>query len=123
MSALSAKPDQILHLTARADWDAVAADPSASYRAESLAAEGFIHCSTVDQLLIPANERFAGRQDLVVLVIDVDKVPSRTVYEDCYESGLEFPHVYGPIPVDAVTEVVPFPCRPDGSFQLPDRLC
>lgn len=123
MSTPDAEPRRILHLTGRAEWSVVADDPAADYRAESLDTEGFIHCSTIDQLLIPANERYAGRQDLVVLVVDVDKVPARTVYEDCYESGHEFPHVYGPIPVNAVVDVVPFPCGPDGSFRLPDTLC
>lgn len=104
-------------------WDAaVASGPDANYRDPSLDEEGFIHCSTAAQLLIPANERFAGRTDLVILVIDLTKVPSETVFEDCYESGHAFPHIYGPIPVAAVADVVPFPCRQDGTFELPPSL-
>ena len=86
----------------------------------SLAAEGFIHCSTAEQVLIPANERFAGRSDLVLLIIDLERVPSEVIFEDCYESGHRFPHIYGPIPTAAVTRTVPFPCEPDGSFRLPE---
>jgi len=105
------------------DWESVHAQgPQAEYIDPSLDAEGFIHCSTSEQILIPANERFAGRTDLVLLVIDLELVPSRTVFEDCYESGHAFPHIYGPIPVAAVTEVVPFPCLDDGSFVLPESL-
>ena len=81
-----------------------------------------MHCSTMYQVLIPANERFAGRNDLVLLVIDLERVPSRTVFEDCYESGQAFPHIYGPIPVAAVTRVVPFPCQADGTFHLPETI-
>ena len=95
--------------------DAVYVDPS-------LEAEGFIHCSTPAQVLIPANERFGGRTDLVLLLVDVLAVPSPTVFEDCYESGHRFPHIYGPIPVAAVTKVLPFPCQRDGSFVLPEDL-
>ena len=89
--------------------DAVYVDPS-------LEQEGFIHCSTADQLLIPANERFAGRTDLLLLVVDTAAVPSPVIFEDLYASGHEFPHIYGPIPVGAVARVVPFPCDDDGMF-------
>jgi uncharacterized protein (DUF952 family) len=88
----------------------------------SLESEGFIHCSTVEQFLIPANERFHGRHDLVLLVIAVDRLAASVVYEDCYQSGHLFPHVYGPIDRDAVVAVVDFPCRDDGSFIEPAGL-
>ena len=112
----------ILHIVARPVWDQIATDPNGQYVDASLEAEGFIHCSTPNQVLIPANERFHGQDDLVLLIVDIDKVPARTVFEDCYESGLAFPHIYGPIPVAAVDAVVPFPCGPDGSFTLPAEL-
>jgi uncharacterized protein (DUF952 family) len=106
-----------LHIAPRDAWSAAVDD--AEYCDVSLSREGFIHCSTPEQVLIPANERYRGRHDLVLLVIDIDLVPSPVVFEDCYESGMTFPHVYGPIPAAAVRSVVPFPCRPDGSFDLP----
>ncbi len=59
----------------------------------------------------------------MLLVIDPDRVAAPIVFEDCYESGHAFPHVYGPIDGASVTRVVPFPCEPDGSFQLPETLC
>ena len=33
-----------------------------------------------------------------------------------------FLHIYGPIPVDAVAEVIPFPCDAEGRFPLPAAL-
>ena len=116
------KPTQVLHMAPIQDWSKVADDATAVYTDPSLEAEGFIHCSTTEQILIPANERFAGRTDLVLLVIDLANVPSETIFEDCYESGHAFPHIYGPIPVAAVTDVVPFPCQADGTFVLPAAL-
>lgn len=122
-TAASNPTDRVLHMAPELAWRQAADQGSdANYRDPSLDAEGFIHCSTAEQLLIPANERFAGRDDLVILVIDLTKVPSKTVFEDCYESGHAFPHIYGPIPVAAVERVVPFPCRDDGTFELPDTL-
>lgn len=92
------------------------------YRDPSLDTEGFIHCSTPDQVLIPANERFAGRSDLVLLVIDADALDAPLVFEDCYETGIEFPHIYGPLIRSAVSQVVPFPPNADGTFDLPDTI-
>lgn len=110
----------ILHITTDDLWQ-VGRDAN-TYRDPSLDTEGFIHCSTPEQVLIPANERFAGRNDLILLVIDPAGLTERLVYEDCYESGHAFPHVYGPINPDAVTTTVPFPCNADGTFTLPETL-
>ena len=123
MATRSRETAPILHIARRDDWRAAAADPDGNYVDPSLAADGFIHCSTIDQVLIPANERFAGQDDLVLLVIDPARVVAPTVFEDCYASGHAFPHVYGPIEIASVTRVVPFPCGLDGSFQLPETLC
>ncbi len=110
----------ILHITTREAWQtAVFAN---TYRADSFDSEGFIHCSTLDQVLIPANAMFQGRQGLVLLCIDPDRLTHRLVYEDCYESGIEFPHIYGPLNVEAVLDVVDFPPNEDGTFSLPKGL-
>jgi len=116
------EPRHVLHIAPIDRWAQASADPVGEYVDPSLEGEGFIHCSTAEQVLIPANERFGGRTDLVLLVIDLEQVPSRIVLEDCYESGHTFPHIYGPIPVAAVTTVVPFPCHDDGTFSLPETL-
>lgn len=107
----------ILHITHRPDWEA--AQATGEYRADSLAAEGFIHCSTVEQVLGPANEFYRSQDDLVLLVIDPARLAAELVYEDSYQTGTAFPHIYGPLNLDAVTDVVPFPPRPDGTFELP----
>lgn len=110
----------VLHIASRSDWQRSAS--LGSYRCLSLLDEGFIHCSTSEQLLIPANERFRGQQDLVLLCIDVSLLGSELRYEDCYDSGVAFPHVYGPIERDAVVAVLDFVPGEDGCFQLPESL-
>lgn len=107
----------ILHIAAREEWEA--ARVLGEYRADTLDSEGFIHCSTPEQVLIPANERFQGRSDLLLLVIEPARLRAELVYEDCYETGQAFPHVYGPLNLDAVVRAVPFPPGPDGRFSLP----
>ena len=55
----------------------------------------------------------------MLLVIDPAQLTAELVYEDCYEAGETFPHLYGPLNLDAVVRVVPFPPLPDGTFTLP----
>ncbi len=107
----------ILHITTRSEWEA--ARVLGDYRLDTLDSEGFIHCSTPQQVLGPANALFHGQKDLVLLVIDPARLAAELVYEDCYEAGESFPHIYGPLNLDAVVSVVPFPPLPDGSFALP----
>lgn len=111
-----ADSETLLHIAPIDRWRAAAG----RYIDPSLESEGFIHCSTADQVLVPANERFAGRTDLVLLVIDPRLVDAEIVFEDCYDTGTPFPHIYGPLPVEAVLRVVPFPPLEDGRFELPD---
>ena len=110
----------ILHITQESEW--LAAVSTGFYRADSLQTEGFVHCSTVEQVLGPANAMFHGQDGLVLLAIDPEQVGAPIVYEDCYESGQEFPHIYGPLEIEAVTAVISFPPQDDGSFVLPKVL-
>ena len=107
----------ILHITRRADWETAVATPP--YHADSLQSEGFIHCSTPAQVLSVANNLYRGQTGLVLLIIDSSKVEPDVVYEDCYETGQQFPHIYGPLNVDAVVRVVDFLPNADGSFSMP----
>ena len=111
----------ILHATTQTAWSA--AQNRGEYVADSLAGQGFIHCSKVDQILRVANFIFAGQSGLVLLVID----PARLTSELRWEPGVDlaivlFPHVYGPINLDAVTDVLAFAPDVDGRFHLPMAL-
>ena len=101
---------RILHLTERALWDAARAQGTyeISTRGRTLREEGFIHCSTRAQLPATARRFFDGVDDLVVLVIDPARLDVPLKYESNKPGGEEFPHVYGPIPVDAVVGVEPW---------------
>ncbi|MEO6600095.1 MAG: DUF952 domain-containing protein [Polyangiaceae bacterium] len=90
------------------------------YEADSLASEGFIHCSTREQVLRTAARFFGGRNDLVLLCISAEPLGDALRYE--VADGEAFPHCYGAIPLEAIPAVIDFPCRPDGSFELPDEL-
>jgi uncharacterized protein (DUF952 family) len=79
-----------------------------STRGRTLAEEGFIHCSLAHQLQRVADFLYGaydGPDELVVLVIDSERVPAPVRFEAPEPGADEFPHIYGPLPVDAVTEV------------------
>lgn len=107
----------IYHITARADW--VSAQTSGRYAADSLASEGFIHCSTAAQVIATANRIFRGRRDLVLLGIDSARVKPEIRYENLEGGTQLFPHIYGALTVEAVVAVHDFPPSADGSFALP----
>ena len=105
----------ILHIVPAVHW----ADVKDNYSAPSLEREGFIHCSLPEQVIRPANALFRGQANLLLLCLDVRKLKPDVIYEDCYEAGEKFPHVYGPINLSAVIDVVPFPTEANGEFLLP----
>ena len=93
------------------------------FTADSLASQGFIHCSTPAQAVHVANAYYVGARGLVLLRID----PARTSAELRFEPGVHepedrYPHLYGPLDVDAVVDVVDFEPGPDGRFSLPEAL-
>ena len=87
------------------------------YRGDTLATEGFIHCSTAEQVVRTANRIFRGRQGLIVLQINSSRVTSRIVYEDTSGSGETFPHIYGPLNVVAVEGIQALCTGADGLFR------
>jgi uncharacterized protein (DUF952 family) len=96
----------IYHVTTAAEWKA--AQGKGHYESPSLANEGFIHCSADDAQVKGVLERyFADKTNLVKLVIDTAKLTSPFVYEWSPSTADTFPHVYGPINLEAVTEVIP----------------
>ena len=108
----------ILHICTQDEW---AADQSTGeYRAATLKSEGFIHCSRPEQIVWVANQYYPGAVDLVLLWIDLQKLSARLHWED--SDGDVFPHLYGPLNLDAVTSVIDFVPDPDGVFRVvPER--
>ncbi|MBI3802462.1 MAG: MEKHLA domain-containing protein [Nitrospirae bacterium] len=110
----------IFHITRRDAWEK--AQGEGEYRPPSLAAEGFIHCSTPQQVISTANRIFYGQPGLILLGVDPTRVDAEIRYENT-EGGSElFPHLYGALRPEAVTQVVDFPPGTSGRFILPETL-
>ena len=118
----------ILHLTNSANW--IEAQQQGFITAPSLAAEGFIHCSTEHQMRDVANKYYRRATDMVLVHIDPAALTSPLKWEPpAHIDGSPslpdeplFPHIYGVINLDAVIRVINFPSKPDGSFDLPSQL-
>ena len=115
----------IYHITAQKDWDA--AQARGEYVAPSLATEGFIHCSTLSQVLPVANNFYKGQSGLILLVIEETLLsatlnwepPSGGTPPPGVPEGEMFPHIYGPINLKAVIKTVDLESNSDGIFVLP----
>lgn len=76
-----------------------------SYAPEGLTNEGFIHCSTEDQVVDVANRYFPFHKYLILLKIDEEKLQTKVVYENL-EGGTDlYPHIYSSISSDAIVGV------------------
>jgi uncharacterized protein (DUF952 family) len=96
--------EMIFHICPREDWEA--AQEAGVYTAESLESEGFIHCSKTEQIAGVANAFYKGIEVLVLLHIALDKLQVEVRWEEA--EGEVFPHIYGPINLNAVVEVEDF---------------
>jgi uncharacterized protein (DUF952 family) len=115
-----AKMRTILHITKRESWNQ--AQKTGEYTAPSLDKQGFIHCSTEEQVVPVANCIFRGQRGLVLLCIDEARLTASVKYENLEGGQRLFPHVYGTVNLDAVIKVVEFPPLADGTFALPPGL-
>lgn len=107
----------IYHITSAARW--ASAQTWGQYTVDSLHSEGFIHCSKPGQVIATAARYYAGQSGLVLLAIAPARVKSEIRFENLTGGFEIFPHIYGPLNLDAVTAVLPFEPNPDGTFSLP----
>lgn len=115
----------IFHIAKRSDWDTAQAE--GEYRVSTLGRtlddEGFIHASSDrEQTLWVANSFYANVDEPLVLLV-VDETQAGDVRRESPPgSDGQFPHVYGPIPLAAVTTVAPFGRDNAGRFSWPSEL-
>ena len=115
----------IYHITSLSEWRV--AQQRGEYRAASLETEGFIHCSTETQVLPVAEKYYRGSGRLLLLAIDPARLSSELRWEPPsggapppgVPEGELFPHIYGPINLDAIVKVFDLEPSPEGKHTLP----
>jgi uncharacterized protein (DUF952 family) len=119
-AADAARERLLFHLALRSNWTQAAATGvyTASTRDASLDEVGFIHCSFGRQLAGTARRHYADIDpaELVLLTIDRRRLSSRLVVERAQSAGEDFPHVYGPINLDAVVSAEAVTREPAGAL-------
>lgn len=84
-------------------------------------ADGYIHFSTAAQVRETAARHFAGQDDLVLVGVEPALLGEALRWEPS-RGGALFPHLYAPLPLDAVRFVLPLLRGPDGAHRFPDNL-
>ena len=100
---------RLFHAALAEDWAEALATGAYrwSTRGRTLDEEGFTHLSYADQLDGVVERFYADVDSLVLLVIDPDRLTDAVVDEPPAPGVVEhFPHLYGPIPLDAVVRTV-----------------
>lgn len=110
----------IYHILPKTDWNQ--AETTGVYKPASLPAEGFIHCSKVDQVVAVANRYYAGQKDLLMICIASDQVKAEIRYENLLGGEELFPHIYGALNLDAVVGISILAPDENGRFHLPSGL-
>jgi uncharacterized protein (DUF952 family)/putative methionine-R-sulfoxide reductase with GAF domain len=105
--------EPLFHIAAARAWER----SGDRYAPADFAKEGFVHCSTKEQVIGVANALFRGRADLLLLTIDANRIDAPIRYERASEGAERFPHVYSPLPRAAVLAVEPMVARADGTFE------
>ena len=106
----------ILHIIKREKWEQ--ARLIGVYRDDTLDSEGFIYCSTPQQVLSVANTLFRAQEGLVLLCIESDKIRAEIRHEG-FGGGELYPHIYGTLNIDAVIKALDFKPSKHGKFELP----
>lgn len=118
----------IFHITSRAALSA--ARECGYYEAPSLHTEGFIHCSTRDQLIAVANVFYQHATELSILGIDPAKLADLHWEAPAHPDpkkvadGItgQFPHIYGTIPLKAIKAVYSLTRGKEELFSLSPEL-
>ena len=107
--------NKIFHICQKEDWRA--AQDAGIYSPLSIETEGFIHFSNAGQVANVVNTFYKDLPDLVLLHAVIDKIFSEVKWED--SDGDVFPHVYGPLNLEAVMEVEDMIPGEDGKYSYP----
>jgi uncharacterized protein (DUF952 family) len=85
-------------------------------------ADGFIHFSTGAQVRETARRHFAGQGDLLLLTVPVAALAGLDLRFEPSRGGDLFPHLYGPLPLEAVSRIDPLPVGMDGLHVFPELM-
>lgn len=107
----------IYHITSELLWEKALNDgkDKGSYTHPTLKTEGFIHCSTKEQLSETLRLHFTEVNEVVLLLLNERMLKDKIKWEPS-RNGELFPHIYGRIPLPAVMDIRVLDRKPDGTW-------
>lgn len=106
----------IYKIISQSEWRAAEAAGLFSGAAVDLV-DGFIHFSAADQVEETAARYFAGQTDLLLVAVNAAALGEALRWE-LSRGGALFPHLYAPLPLEAVTRVDPLHLGADGQHDF-----
>lgn len=106
LAACGGTDRHVLKIVDRATWETF---PPAWPGAPVDHRDGFVHLSRAVQVEGTLRKHFAGRDDLVLLTVDRRALPPGALRWEVSRDGERFPHLYGPLPREAVVAAEPLP--------------
>ena len=90
------------------------------YQTDSLTTEGFIHCSTKEEVVNTANRVFKNADNLFLLELDESKIAAEIKIENTTGGKILYPHIYGVLNCNAIVRSFSFHKQSNGEFAFPD---
>ena len=84
-------------------------------------ADGFLHFSTAGQIRETAEKYFAGQDGLTLIAADKNRLGAALRFEPS-RGGALFPHLFGPMPVEAAVFAKALPLLEDGRHDFTGLL-
>jgi uncharacterized protein (DUF952 family) len=112
-------PPRVFHLTTPAEW--AEARRAGRLVPQGFADEGFVHCSTLAQLVGTIERHLSGVDELAVLELDLDRLGGDLRWEES-RPGERYPHLYRPLEAGDVIASFTWHRGPDGGVELPEGL-
>lgn len=110
----------IYKVTSRSEWKA-AQDVGVFAGAPIDFEDGYIHFSTEAQVRETVEKHFQGQTELLLLCVEISRLGHEIKWEES-RGGQLFPHLYAPLEIGAVVEVIDLPLGDDGSFVFLDKF-
>ncbi|MDZ7660213.1 DUF952 domain-containing protein [Fodinibius sp.] len=110
------RDDLLFHITTKDDWEKF--NNGGKYEPESFDSQGFIHCSTGEQVEATANKIFGDKDEILLLVIDATTLYDDIKYEKGEDTDKKFPHLYSPLSTNAIIDKITIKAEDDGKFNI-----
>ena len=99
----------LFHLALKGDWEQARETGTYQWSTRGMRLEqvGFIHCSWQEQVAKTFERFYADAGDVVLLEIDPTRLTA-PLRADAIPTGELFPHLYGPLPIEALRSIIPY---------------